>query len=521
MRRPIILLACAVLMAAPSFGHSATFNVSNATELQQALLDAEANGEDDTIQLAAGTYLGTFNFFNTENKDLTLSGAGRESTILDAETSTSPAFGFSSLEGNNSELTFQGLTFKHAQSANGPGFRSNFADETLTIEDCAFTSNTGNLNGGGINLSAQEGNITIARNIIEGNNGDAGGGIAIDHQGSLTSTSVTLSDNLIVDNHSTSSAVADLGGGVYISQGRTTVNIINNTIANNDAQNSGGGLAVRIVQPLGTLNIYNNIFYGNTAVISGDDLYIQESIATMNLFNNHYEDLQEFCSFSCSSLNEGGNIGGDPLFISNADFQLQSTSPAIDAGLTTAPSLPDTDLLGNPRSISGSVDMGAYQSIPTLSASLASDNLGEVAVDSSSSTILTLSNTGNHSLAVRSISLSDADNFSLDLNASTAPCASATPIIPAGGSCTVGITFSPGEAGEQECTITIASDDPDNSSTNLSLRGTGTSSGGDDEVSSGGCSLGQSSATACMPLLFLIILILPRVHAVLNDKFRL
>ena len=58
-----------------------------------------------------------------------------------------------------------------------------------------------------------------------------------------------------------------------------------------------------------------------------------------------------------------GNISADPLFVNAAkvNFQLQSGSPALDAGNNSAPHLPAKDLAGKPRIVDAIVDIGAYE----------------------------------------------------------------------------------------------------------------------------------------------------------------
>ena len=75
-----------VLAGTPSF--AATFNVTTSAELQLALTTAESNDEDDTINIAAGTYSTngttfTYAAASDETHSLTLKGAGAGSTILD------------------------------------------------------------------------------------------------------------------------------------------------------------------------------------------------------------------------------------------------------------------------------------------------------------------------------------------------------------------------------------------------------------------------------------------------------
>jgi hypothetical protein len=57
------------------------------------------------------------------------------------------------------------------------------------------------------------------------------------------------------------------------------------------------------------------------------------------------------------------NIDVLPQFFNpiSGDYHTQSTSPCKAAGSTSAPSLPATDLDGNPRILNGSVDLGCYE----------------------------------------------------------------------------------------------------------------------------------------------------------------
>jgi hypothetical protein len=74
---------------------------------------------------------------------------------------------------------------------------------------------------------------------------------------------------------------------------------------------------------------------------------------------------------SCSDIYTGvdGNLSAEPLYIdaANGEFQLESSSPMIDAGNNSATNIPAEDLDGHPRIIDGNldgvavVDMGAYE----------------------------------------------------------------------------------------------------------------------------------------------------------------
>lgn len=95
---------------------------------------------------------------------------------------------------------------------------------------------------------------------------------------------------------------------------------------------------------------------GACAVIYRDNYYI--SLPIDNVISNAISNAMANV-YNCS-LGEG-NISVDPQFVASNDFHLQATSPCINAGTNTAPSIPSTDKDGNPRIVGGVVDMGAYE----------------------------------------------------------------------------------------------------------------------------------------------------------------
>jgi hypothetical protein len=116
----------------------------------------------------------------------------------------------------------------------------------------------------------------------------------------------------------------------------------------------------------------NVIMWSNSAA-TGPEIH-NTFLSTPNI---SYSDIQG-CGGSSSwnpacGNNGGSNIDADPLFVdadgadnifgtADDNLRLQSGSPAIDAGNNAAiPAGVITDLDGNPRIISGTVDMGAYE----------------------------------------------------------------------------------------------------------------------------------------------------------------
>jgi len=99
----------------------------------------------------------------------------------------------------------------------------------------------------------------------------------------------------------------------------------------------------------GTLN--NCVVYFNTAT-NGANFYQDEWSGPLN-----------YCCTMPMPTNGVGNITNEPAFVETngwSNLRLQSNSPCINAGNNSCVTT-STDLDGNPRIVSGSVDIGAYE----------------------------------------------------------------------------------------------------------------------------------------------------------------
>lgn len=115
---------------------------------------------------------------------------------------------------------------------------------------------------------------------------------------------------------------------------------------------------------------------------------------------------------------------------------------------------------------SGSID----NSIITVSPP--SKDFGNVNIgDTSSGQTFTIANSGTADLVISSIDMTGDDSGSFSI--ATGTCASLSPTIAAGSSCTISATFSPTSEGVKSTTLNIASNDPDTLSLEVSLTGTG------------------------------------------------
>src|SRR5262247_926924 len=95
MKRCLCFFAFFVYLGVSSLAWSGNFEVNPQADndcsdftcdLQSAIHAAEANGEDNTLHLAAGTYDasgGSFTYLAANNTSLTLIGEGADQTFLD------------------------------------------------------------------------------------------------------------------------------------------------------------------------------------------------------------------------------------------------------------------------------------------------------------------------------------------------------------------------------------------------------------------------------------------------------
>jgi hypothetical protein len=159
------------------------------------------------------------------------------------------------------------------------------------------------------------------------------------------------------------------------------VEVVNCTVTGNQASKNGGA----IWYSGGDGTVGNCILWGNTAA-EGDQIYVANPdsgggpAAMVVTYTDVQGGLAEAYAAAGSTLDwHPSNIEADPCFVRaghwaadttwiDGDYHLLPSSPCIDAGAPDSVSAPDeTDLDGNPRIVSGAVDMGAYefQEVPT------------------------------------------------------------------------------------------------------------------------------------------------------------
>ena len=286
----------------------------------------------------------------------------------------------------NSQATLVNCRFRGNTASSGGAFKNGSGSASFT--DCTFTANAASVFGGAL-FSAQGGQATLKRCLLESNLAQFGGGVYV-NAASLTltgcravgnsvnvwggfmyntSADVALVNLLLKDN------AAERGGALY--NYRSSPTLTNCTLSRNAASEDGGGVFNQLeANPVLT----NCILWGNTDAGGAD-----ESAQLFHLFTS-----QSVVNFSCvqgwtGSLGGTGNTGLNPVFADpdgadgipgtgDEDLRLSFGSRCIDAASNAA--LPPgmlLDLAGDTRFVdepltmdtgTGTppvIDMGAYE----------------------------------------------------------------------------------------------------------------------------------------------------------------
>src|SRR5438105_3266184 len=246
------VMALGLALALPLAVQAKTFQcgAGDVQCLIDAINEANANGEKNTIRLEAGTYTLTAvdndtNGLPSITSTLTIKGDGADTTILERD-SSAPSFRLVHVA-TSGNLTLTGVTLRGGGNAprfnfvSGSGLFNNGG--VVTITQSTFAQNQGGLftNGGTVRITqssfignsagpgitgglhATGGTVTITQSTFAQNNSGFAGGIAIDHPAVVTVVNSTVADN----------SVGGIGGGI-LNEGGVLL-ITNSTITRNRA----------------------------------------------------------------------------------------------------------------------------------------------------------------------------------------------------------------------------------------------------------------------------------------------
>ena len=298
---------------------SGSFTVNNVTQFQAALNSCAANGQNDTVNVLAGTYNvnPALTFTSNENYSLLIKGTGNP--VLDGAnlrqvlqlTANSPA----------ADIIIDGLTFQHGKADYGGGLNILTQGADIIVRNCIINDNTANYVSGGINLFSNTGSVSVtacsfSRNSSPNTSGYPYGnaaGLFIQTDG--TGTAITLSGCTFTQNTSqrdaagamlyplggnssviaesntfTSNTAKESGAGCWIRcpGGGTSVVYRNNSHSGNSCTIGGNGGGTYIQITSGSMNVYDNQYTGNNSVWQGGGLWVEHSGGTMNVYRNRF-----------------------------------------------------------------------------------------------------------------------------------------------------------------------------------------------------------------------------------------
>ena len=257
--------------------------------LQQCLNVASENNEPDIIRTLPGQYTDTTYIYPADG-----SHDSQDVTLMNDQTDRPVVNGANSDQGMQVDLTnppsggftftVQGFIFQDGANAiEGGGLEMDSEDGNIVVDSCDFLSNAASA-GGGLNVDIDDGGtLTVTNSVFRDNdatNGDGGGA-----QLQTDSGGILFEGNLLELNDAVSDGDGN-GGGAAISSFGGTINIQGNTFDANTTQDQGGGLWADINDVDGDITINANLATGNTSRLEGGGIFANVSFGNLTLTNN-------------------------------------------------------------------------------------------------------------------------------------------------------------------------------------------------------------------------------------------
>jgi hypothetical protein len=368
----------ALIFAVPS--HAATFTVTNGNDsgagsLRQAITDAEANGNDPTIDQIEITFVGDIDLLSQLPPiatPLTIAGTGVSNVNVRRSAGAVTQFRlFAVLPSAGNTVVMQNLTISGARANNFAGAAismsglGNLILNSVSLEDNRALGGAGQ--GGAIYYD--RGFTSIRNSTLSANQANAGGAI----RGSSNGADDGLGEliNVTVAGNSATS----FGGGIELDgEARITVGsstIFGNTAdSNNNGTGNGGGVRNNSTGTAPVFSFANTILAGNAI---GTTSPVAEQCRGAFVSDDY--NLRTTADGSCTGFTGtndlidanpllgalGINVAGPPT------IALEPGSPAINTGNPATPggaypACPATDERALPRGALGNrCDIGAFE----------------------------------------------------------------------------------------------------------------------------------------------------------------
>lgn len=190
-------------------------------------------------------------------------------------------------------LTLAGKGFTIRQTCPGERVIEQAGAGALTLEEVTLTGGSTAATGGGV-LSG--GSVTLVRSSVVGNSASSGAGVFA--SGPITALASTVAGNTAVN----------IGGGLEVIGGASTVTVTNSTITGNKAQ-EGGGIATSVNVGGTAVRLRHATIVGNTALaganIEGEGLESFGSVVALKQGGG------DDCLINGSTTTNGHNFSGD------------------------------------------------------------------------------------------------------------------------------------------------------------------------------------------------------------------
>ncbi|MGD9127843.1 MAG: right-handed parallel beta-helix repeat-containing protein, partial [Planctomycetia bacterium] len=316
-----------------------TFEDNTATNYGGAIYGANSsviNISDSTFNLNETTnYYGGGVYATGSGTEINITGSTFTENTAGASSGNGYGGGLAVYYGATGSISNTTFSSNDA-SYSGGGIAVYNAEATVTIADSDFTGNEAGANGGGLYSSGSQITISDGSTFTGNVAGNYGGGIS-----GATSSIVNISNTTFYQNETTNY----YGGGVYATGSGTEIHIAGSsftenragfggvggggygggvavyygatgsisstTFSDNEAEYSGGGLAVYNAES--NVTVANSDFIGNEAIANGGGIYVRTSLLTIS-------------DGSTFTGNVAGNYGGGILGSTSSVVNISDTT---------------------------------------------------------------------------------------------------------------------------------------------------------------------------------------------------